>query len=318
MCKMHIEIIIVIAGLIGLWYGSDLLLSSGRNIVRHFGISEFFFGLAFVSIGTSLPEIAVSIAGAIDRLNGIETSGIVLGDKIGSAIVNITLFLGIFGLFLVLRLKKREYLTQSMALIGSTLFFFLLAMDGILSRGDALLFLIAFGLYYTYLYKTEPTRTIERKPRLDVAKDVIFAVAGILFIVLSSNAVVVHATKLAEMLGVNQTLIGLLLVGIGTGLPELSVMLMSARHRMMSLSMGDLIGSNIVDLLLATGLGGIISSFIVDKRLLSFDIPVLFIFSVIIMYYLRKDNKITRREGISLIILYILYMIIAIQINGGT
>lgn len=314
---MYIETIIVIAGLIGLWYGSDLLLKSGRNIVRHFGISEFFFGLAFVSIGTSLPEIAVSIAGAIDRLNGIETSGIVLGDKIGSAIVNITLFLGIFGLFLVLRLKKREYLTQSMALIGSTLFFFLLAMDGILSRGDALLFLIAFGLYYMYLYKTEPTRTIERKPRLDVTKDVIFAVAGILFIVLSSNAVVVHATKLAEMLGVNQTLIGLLLVGLGTGLPELSVMLMSARHRMMSLSMGDLIGSNIVDLLLATGLGGIISSFIVDKRLLSFDIPALFIFSLIIMYYLRKDNKITSREGISLIILYILYMIIAIQINGN-
>ncbi len=315
---MHIEIIIVIAGLIGLWYGSNLLLKSGRNIIRHFGISEFFFGIAFVSIGTSLPEIAVSIAGAIDRLNGIETSGIVLGDKVGSAIVNITLFIGILGIFVALHLKKKEYITQSMALIGSTVFFFLLAADGVLSRTDAILFLVAYGLYYIYLYKTEPTRTIERKPRLDVAKDVIFALAGILFIVLSSNAVVVHATKLAEMLGINQTLIGLLLVGIGTGLPELSVMLMSARHRMISLSMGDLIGSNIVDLLLATGLGGIISSFIVDKRLLSFDIPALFIFSLIIMYYLRKDNKITKREGISLVILYILYMIIAIQINGGT
>lgn len=313
---MYIEIIIVIAGLIGLWYGSDLLLTSGRNIIRHFGISEFFFGLAFVSIGTSLPEIAVSIAGAIDRLNGIETSGIVIGDKIGSAIVNITLFLGIFALLIALRLKKKEYTTQSMALIGSTVFFFLLAMDGILSRGDALLFLVAFGLYYAYLYKTGPILKADKKPQLDIAKDVIFAVAGILFIILSSNAVVIHATKLAEMLGINQTLIGIFLVGIGTGLPELSVMLMSARHRMMSLSMGDLIGSNIVDLLLATGLGGIISSFIVDKRLLAFDIPVLFIFSLIVIYYLRENSKMTRIKGISLIILYITYMIIAIQING--
>ncbi len=313
---MHIEIIIVIAGLIGLWYGSDLLLTSGRNIIRHFGISELFFGLAFVSIGTSLPEIAVSIAGAIDRLNGIETSGIVVGDKIGSAIVNITLFIGILGIFVALYLKKKEYITQSMALIGSTLFFFLLAMDGILSRADALLFLIAFGLYYIYLYKTEPVRTTERKPRLDIAKDIIFACAGILFIILSSNAVVMHATKLAEALGVNQTLIGIFFLGIGTGLPELSVMIMSARHKMMNLSMGDLIGSNVVDLLLATGLGGIISSFIVDKRLLAFDIPVLFIFSLILIYYLRKDSRITRMEGISLIILYLVYMIMAIQMNG--
>lgn len=112
---MHIEIIIVIAGLIGLWYGSDLLLTSAKNISRHFGISDFFFGLAFVSIGTCLPEIAVSIVGAIDRLNGIETSGIVLGDKIGSAIVNITLFMGILALFVILRLKQRERTTESMA-----------------------------------------------------------------------------------------------------------------------------------------------------------------------------------------------------------
>ncbi len=313
---MHIEIIIVIAGLIGLWYGSDLLLTSGKNIVRHFGISEFFFGLAFVSIGTSLPEIAVSIAGAIDRLNGIETSGIVLGDKVGSAIVNITLFIGILGIFVALHLKKKEYITQSMALIGSTLFFFLLAADGVLSRTDAILFLVAYGLYYIYLYKTEPARTTERKPRLDIAKDVVFAIAGILFIILSSNAVVMNATKLAEALNINQTIIGIFFVGIGTGLPELSVMLMSARHKMMSLSMGDLIGSNIVDLLLATGLGGLISLFIVDKRLLSFDIPALFIFSVILIYYLRRDSKITKIEGISLIILYLVYMIMAIQING--
>ncbi|MBI5002905.1 sodium:calcium antiporter [Candidatus Woesearchaeota archaeon] len=314
---MYIEIIIIIAGLIGLWYGSDLLLTSGKNIARHFGISDFFFGLAFVSIGTSIPEIAVSIAGAIDRLNGIETSGIVLGDKIGSAIVNITLFMGIFGLFIILRLKKKELITQSMSLIGSTVFFFLLAFDGVLSRGDGVLFLIAFGLYYAYLYKTEPVRTTERKPKLEVAKDIIFAIAGVLFIIVSSNAVVMHGVKLAEALGVNQTLIGIFLVGIGTGLPELSVMLASARHRMMSLSMGDLIGSNIVDLLLATGLGGLISSFIVDKRLLAFDIPALFIFSVILIYYLRKDSKITRVEGISLIILYLVYAIMAIRLNGN-
>lgn len=306
---MYTNALIVIAGLLGLWFGSDLLIKSGKNIARHFGISDFFFGLVFVSIGTSIPEISVSIAGAIERLQGIETSGIVLGDKVGSAIVNITLFMGIFAYLTVLSLRQKNYSVQAMSLLGSVLFFFLLAYDGIISRLDAVLFLGVFCLYYLYLYHLEPDGKKEYRKPLEIVTDCVLAVLGVLFVILSSNAVVTHAVKLAELLGMNQTIVGLFLVGIGTGLPELSVLIMSARHKVMSLSMGDLLGSNVVDLLLATGLGGLVSSFLVDARLLALDLPLLFLFTCIVLYFLRRNNIITRVKGSVLILLYLMYLV---------
>lgn len=306
---MYINALIVTAGLLGLWFGSDLLIKSGKNIARHFGISDFFFGLVFVSIGTSIPEISVSIAGAIERLQGIETSGIVLGDKVGSAIVNITLFMGIFAYLTVLRLRQKNYSVQAMSLVGSVLFFFLLAYDGIISRLDAIIFLGVFFLYYLYLYHLEPDGKKEYRKPLEIVTDCVLAIVGVLFIILSSDAVVTHAVKLAELLGMNQTIVGLFLVGIGTGLPELSVLIMSARHKVMSLSMGDLLGSNVVDLLLATGLGGLVSSFLVDTRLLALDLPLLFLFTCIVLYFLRRNNTITRVRGSVLILLYLMYLV---------
>ena len=89
------QFVFVILGLIGLWLGADFLIKGTKNIAEHFGISKFFIGLVFVSIGTSIPEIAVSIAGGLDRLRGLETSGIVVGNKIGSALSQISLIFGI-------------------------------------------------------------------------------------------------------------------------------------------------------------------------------------------------------------------------------
>jgi cation:H+ antiporter len=309
---MYLEFLIVIAGLLGLWFGSDLLISSGKNIARHFGISYFFFGLAFVSIGTSLPEISITIMGAIDRLQGIETSGIVLGDKLGSAMVNLTLFIGIFALFTLLHMKKRETYQLGTPLIGSIILYFLLAVDGMFSRIDSIIMLVAYGLYYIFLCNTEKIYVGAKRPALQITKDIIFAVTGLAFILISSQFVVENCVKLAELWHVNQTLIGIFLLGIGTGLPEFSLVIMSIRKKTMSLSMGDLLGSNIVDLFLATGLGGVISGFIVDKKLVLFDIPVLFIFTAVFLYFLLTKNKLEKTEGIMLLLLFALYAFLKI------
>ncbi len=304
---MYLELIIVIAGLIGLWFGSNFLIDSGKNIARHFGISYFFFGLAFVSVGTSLPELSVSIAGALNRIAGIETSGIVIGDKVGSALVNITLFMGIFALFTVLKLKKKEIYQQGTPLIGSMILFFLLSVDGMLSRLDSVILLGTYLLYYLFMYNSEPVYSCAKRPKLALAKDVIFILAGLIFVLISSKIVVTYSVKLAEIMNISQSVIGIFLLGIGTGLPEFSLMITSIRKNTMSLSMGDLIGSNIVDLLFTTGMGGIISGFLVDKQLLMFDIPVLFVFTIIFLYFLLTKQKIEKTEGVILLALFALY-----------
>lgn len=313
---MYLTILFVIMGLLGLAYGSNLLISSGKNIARHFGISYFFFGLAFVSIGTSLPEIAVTIAGAIDRLQGLETSGIVIGDKLGSALVNITLFLGIFAYFTVLKLKREEILKQSAPLLGSIFIFFLLVSDGLLSRKDAIIFLFFYAVYYYLIAATEQIQTTVKKPKLELAKDITFTLFGLGLLLLSSKLVVENSVKLAELFQINQTIIGIFLLGIGTGLPEFSVMVMSIRQKTMSLSLGDLLGSNIVDILLATGLGGVISEFVVDKNLILFDIPFLFVVTLITLLFFYYRKNLTRRDGVILLLLFISYAIIKIGYVG--
>lgn len=306
---MHLYLIIILIGLFGLWFGSDLLIKSTKNLASHFGISPFFFGLFFVSVGTSIPEISVSIAGALQQLQGIETSGIVIGDKVGSAIVNITLFLSVLLLFLPTALKthKKHLQTLGISLLGSLLFFFLCAADGIISFFDSIFFLFAYFLYFIYLFKTEKI-TDGRKPgKIFPRKDIFLAFIGLGFVLLSSHFVVSYSVKLAALWHVSQSIIGIFILGVGTGLPEFSVVLLSIRHRVPNLSIGDLLGSNSVDLLLATGLGGIISSFRVDLEILMYDLPFLFIATACFLYFVFTKKKLGKMEGASLFVLFAAY-----------
>jgi len=304
---MLLELIAVLAGLFGLWFGSDLLIRSGKNIARHFGISYFFFGLAFVSIGTSIPELSVSVAGAIDRLGGLETSGIVIGDTIGSALNQITLIMGVLALFAVLKLDKKKTFKEGVPLLGAIILFFLLALDGVLSRLDGGIFIGAFLLYYIYLYKTEQVHVSGKTPAINPGRDIVFCIAGLLLILKSSNTVVLHAVNLSEMWGVSQSLVGVLLIGLGTGLPEFSVAITGIKHKAMDMSMGNLLGSNICDLLLGTGSGAIISGFLVERNLLVYDLPVLFVFTLVFLYYMMSKGRMNHKEGMLLIGMYALY-----------
>jgi len=306
---MYFELIAIIAGLLGLWFGSSLLINGGKNVARYLGVSYFFFGLAFVSIGTSVPEIAVSIAGAFDILNGVETSGLVVGNKVGSALNLITLMIGFLALFATLKLKKIKIYQQGAMLISAIVLFFLLSVDGTISKFDGLIFLLGYGLYYLYLLGTEDVLNHRKKVDIKLVKDISIAITGLVFVLIASDVVVTYGVELAEIWGVSQTIIGILLIGLGTGLPELSIAVMAARKGVMSMSMGDLIGSNVCNLLLATGSGAVISGFLVDNNILLIDIPVLFVFTLIFLYFLLSNGKIEKKEGAILIGLYLIYAV---------
>ncbi len=313
---MHDALIILIIGLIGLWFGADLLIKGAKNIAKHLGVSNFLIGLALVSIGTSIPEIAVSIAGALDRLKGIETSGIVVGDALGSALSQITLLLGILALFLPLVFKRAQVRRQGTFLIASVFIVFGLSADGYLSRLDGALALVAYGAYYLFIWSTADGKVGGPKPKADLLQDAVYSLIGLGLVLLTSQVVVTSGIALAEYWGVTQEIIGIFLIGIGTGLPELSVAIASFRHKAMDISLGNLIGSNICDLLFSLGAGTIISGFVVSRNMILFDIPALLFFSCVVLYFMYTGKRVSKREGTMLIGLFVLYAFIKIFVVG--
>ena len=310
------ELIFLILGLTGLWIGADFLIRGSKNIAEHFGISHFLIGLAFVSIGTSIPEIAVSIAGALDRLAGLETSGIVIGNKIGSALSQITLLFGILAFVTPLKIKKEIIFKQGGFLIASVILVFALALDGFLSTTDGLIALIAYLCYYIYLWSNHTTYKKGRPITLHLVQNFLYTIMGLGLVILTSNIVVKNGVSFAQSIGASQSLIGILLIGLGTGLPELSVALSSFKHKAMGISMGNLIGSNICDLLFALGAGTVISGFLVDPVFLWFDLPTLLIFSIITLSLLYKKGKLSRLNGAILISLFTIYALLKIFLIG--
>jgi cation:H+ antiporter len=304
------ELIVVIIGLAGLWLGSDFLVRGTKTIARSFGFSQLFVGLTIVSIGTSIPEIAVSITSGLDRLAGIEASGIAVGNAIGSALSQTTLLIGILAFLVPLVISKRETLRQGAFFIGAALLLFFLGLDGELSRWDGVWLLGFYGIYMIILLSTQVIRS--KAPEF-IWKEFIVSCSYVLFgtgiILLSSDIVVDFSIQLATMWNVKQSLVGVLLVGIGTGLPELSVAISSARQKAMAIGMGDLVGSNICDLLLSIGAGTVIAGFVVDPILVLFDLPMLIVGSSLTMFFLYTRRQISWVEGATLIAVFTVYVV---------
>jgi len=313
---MYQEIVFLAFGLIGLALGADFLIKGAKDIAEHFGISQLFIGLTLVSIGTSIPEIGVSIMGALDRLNGIETSGIVVGNAIGSSLSQITLILGMLAFLVPLSIKRKDLRKHGAFLIASVILVFGLASDGYLSRGDGFVGIMAYAGYYLYLWYSNHVYRPGPHISFNLVKNSVLGVFGLILVWFTSDVVVDSAISISETLGVSQSLIGILLIGLGTGLPELSVAIISFKRNVMDISMGALIGSNICDLLLSLGIGTMISGFVVESVNLWFDLPVLFIFSLVAMTFFYTSRKLSRKEGLILMGLFVVYALVKVFVTG--
>lgn len=303
---MH-EFLLLIMGIAGLWIGAESVVHGSAHIARFLRVSPLLIGLTVVSIGTSLPEIAVSIAGGLERLTGIETSGIVVGNALGSCLNQITIILGIVGLFGVLLITKRELVRDGLMLLGSIAFFFLVSWDGMITRLEGAIMIIIYLIYFINLFREERTKEKRREPT-HILADVIALAAGLIIIIISSRLTVDNGVALAQAWGIRESLIGILIIGLGTGLPELAVSLSAVRHKAIGIAVGNLIGSNICDLLFSLGLGTVISGFIVGKNLLKFDIIYMFGAALFILILFRRKMRLKKREAMLLILVYIVYL----------
>lgn len=312
------------AGLIGLWLGSDLTVSCSAKAGWRARFPSLLVGLTIVSIGTSLPEIAVSVTGALDIVGGLDASGVIIGDNIGSFISQLLLVLGIVGFSSAMAVPERAVKRDGPMLLIAILAFYIVCSDLVISRADGFILIAIYLGYNLYVFLSERGGEAdvgekiktgvcwrEQSPLIDLG----YLVAGMALLIVASTFVVDGAIELANLLNVDQFLVGVLLVGVGTSLPELVVSLQARRKEAGDISLGNVVGSNVTDLLFATAVGAVIASNLrIKPSILWFDLPYAFVASLIFVLMVRMKLKIDR--SVSLVLLLIFGAYTALKLVG--
>lgn len=303
---------LILLGLIGLWLGTKFIIDSALGIAKRFNLSHSFVGVAILAVGTDLPEVFVSLKASITQLQGTESSGIITGNAIGSCLSQITLILGVAGLFLKFNMAKKDLLRDGIALLGSIIMLYFFGRDGKISRLEGGAMLLVYALYYVVLMKSQTNHEDDNSEGKDYSngKLILLLLSGFVVLVFSSNLVVENSMLLAEKWGVAQSFVGIVIIGLGTSLPELAVSVGAALRKSAGMSVGNVIGSNIFDGLIPVGLGGTISSIKFENNLLNIDLPILFFSTLIVLLFLRTKRGISVVEGITLVAMFFLYLLV--------
>ena len=313
-------ILLIILGLILLILGADLLVIGSSSIAKKFHIPEILVGLTIVAIGTSAPELIITITSAQNSM-----SDLIIGNAIGSNLCNILLILGLMGIISPVKIEKEARNFHIPVAIISTILILLMGL-GILGNNtsfinwkEGIFLLILFVVYFSYpIVKEFEDILISIKNNSDNAElkkinpflCFIFIVLGIILLKYGGDLVVDYSTIIAETLNISERVIGLTIVAIGTALPELVTSIVSIIKKDTDLAVGNIIGSCVLNLLLILGIGAIITpleftpEFIQNLILLCFSTFLLFIFN-----YIGKKNTITRFKGFVLLSIFIIYMI---------
>jgi cation:H+ antiporter len=200
------------------------------------------------------------------------------------------------------------------ALVSSLILLFIFGLDGEITRIEGIVMLLLYVVYYIVLMKTQRNHEDDNSEGADYsnAKLALFLIAGLVTLIGSSHVVVENAMLMAEKWGVAQSFVGIAIIGLGTSLPELAVSVGAALKKSAGMSVGNVIGSNIFDGLIPIGLGGTISTVKVEQNLLMIDVPVLFGATALVLFFLSTKKGISKLEGISMIVMFVLYLLLKI------
>ncbi|GGD25683.1 calcium/sodium antiporter [Flavobacterium orientale] len=301
------DFVFIIAGLVLLVLGGDWLLKSAVGMSLRLNISKIIIGMTVVSFATSAPELIVSIKSAMAGFPDIA-----LGNVIGSNIANIGLILGIVMIINAMKVDESFFKTDWPAMmISSVLLFGILYYDGEISRIEGIILFLLLICFVIYLIKFQKKTTSEVEIPLEKAMPmyqvILFLVLGGLGLWGGSELLIKGAVNLAEAYGVSDRVIAVTVVAIGTSIPELAASIIAALKKESSISIGNIIGSNIFNILSVLGLTAIIHPVkLVDNRLMSFDIIWMLAFSFILipLVMLPKKGYLDRKAGFVLVIAY--------------
>ena len=312
MSELLMIAILILGGLVLLYFGADWLVKGAVTISLKFGLSPLIVGLTVVALGTSLPEALVSIQATLDNQGGIA-----LGNVIGSNILNIALILGLSSLLQPLKVDSHLVKADVPILVGASFLLIVLLEDFHISRMEGALLLLGIVFYVTgnimTVKRTSPAEDqiegmeVPEDPSKNLLRDIGFLILGLIALALGSNFLVEGAVDLARIWGLSEALIGLTIVSIGTGTPELATALMAAYRKTADIAIGNAVGSNIFNIFFVVGLAGLIAP-INGTQINPSDLYVMFGLTFLLLPTVWTGMVLDRKEGFLFVAIYVAYI----------
>ncbi|WP_291861360.1 calcium/sodium antiporter [Bradyrhizobium sp.] len=303
-------------GLAALVIGAELLVRGASKLALTFGISPLVVGLTVVSLGTSAPEVAVSVQAAMS-----DQADIAVGNVVGSNILNVLFILGLSALITPLIIRRQLIRQEVPIMVGTSLLLAVLAWDGTLSRIDGLIMACLLAAYIAFLIvqsrrqeKSSDAQSIAEagsgwNSKLPV--QIALIIAGLVLLVFGANWLVQAAVTFAKLLGVSEMVIGLTIVAVGTSLPEIATSITAAIRGERDIAVGNVVGSNIFNILGVLGVSSAVapSGLSIAPAILAFDIPVMIAVAIACLPIFFTGNLIARWEGAVFLALYVGYTV---------
>lgn len=299
-------VIFVIAMAVLIW-GADVIIDQSEHIALKFKIPEFIIGATLIALGTSLPEMAASIAASYNGKSDIAVSNV-----IGSNILNITLVLSaVFLIAKEINPARDFFAKDSTWALVPVLVFVLMIMDGIISRFDATLLLLLMGAYMIFLLKDAKgmpeIEDMDDNFNFSWIKVIIMLILGFALVIVGAHFSIESASEIARSFGISEWVIGIIMISLGTSLPELVVSISAAFKGKIDMAIGNIIGSNMANTTVVLGAAAMVQPIKIDALANIFDISTMIV-ATLLLVFITANKLYTKSAGISLLIILALFL----------
>jgi len=312
---MVTTVVLLLIGLIVLIVGGDYLVRGSSSIALRLHLSPLVVGLTIVSFGTSAPELLISVQSAIKG-----SPDITMGNVVGSNICNLALVLGLTAVINPVKVQPNSIKIDWPMTMGSSILLYLVVREGLLSALEGVIFLIAISIYLILIIRqsridikaqklnSQNNEELPEAPTSQIWKDIFFIILGCIALYYGSEWFVTSAKDLAISIGVEERVVGLTVVALGTSLPELVTAAVASYKGETDLALGNLMGSNIFNILSILGITAVITPVYVNAEILNKDIIWMLLITLIILPLMIVRREVGRADGVVLLIVYAVYV----------
>ena len=305
------DIVLLVIGLAGLWLGTEVTIHGAVSIAKRYGVSEFIIGLVVLSIGSDLPELSIAIDAGLKNLAGGNYSNVVVGSALGSSLGQIGFVLGFVGLLSVLTLPRGVIYRHGSTLLGSLLLVALFGYDGTVTFTEGAALLLVYAIYLVALLnEVSVSADIEQNGQMPLWRSLLYLAIGLAVVIGSAELTVSSVVDVARMLGLSESLVAVILIGLGSSLPELTISVAAVSKGHHRLSVGNLIGSNVFDTLVPIGAAAVIAPLGFDEGMLRFELPYLIFVTAAVIFFFLYKRGIQRWEAAVILALYCAYVLV--------
>lgn len=311
-----VSLLLLLLGLAFIVWGTKIVVDNAILVARHHRLSDFFFGVVVLAIGSDLPELVVSLDAALLQHAGQQTANLIVGNALGSCFGQLGLVVGVGGLLGRLSLSRQQLLWHGGMLLLAIVLLILAGVDGVVGRVEGALLVAAFIGYITLVLLQERQaggRVVRQLPAGSGSTSIVASwlrlALGIGIVVLCAEVIVRAAMALAIHWGVDQSFIGIAIIGVGTSLPEVVISIAAIVRRRIGFSMGNLLGSNVLDTLLPIGVAALVVPVEFSRAMLGFDIPMLMGLTILVLGFLSLRHGVRWPQAAVVLAAYASYLL---------